>query len=1833
MNRRQKGQKRNYGSGKNNANFEMLSDQELILQQLREASENVPQNLETFAENSITDIDATVADFENIPEGVEQAADDKEKETIAKLNNEAISAGETAKKNIDSITHNEAADTTKEAETIIHPTTTMETKQPNNFPEDLPENPSTQPDMPDITNPENQALVDSETPAPVQEIPSEPTPDIDAEQHDAPSEPNSVENPAEEETKLTIRRLESLLNSTAIVKTGEHLMVNKANGTMIMVEENAQLTIEEATDCKIAKYPTSKVEIKLGTGNETVNLDTKSTTPEDNTEKKPDTSTDDTLREPVEKADTTPETPEISQPTSPENRAEEEQGFEQFFANLKLADFEDMDSLKEKFFQMILEDEKFLQQMDVKQHYIGQLDSLKERYFESFVSQAEAVLKEQIYIAKSQKEGTKTKTLKEEGKKFVKGIFAGGSYTAIRLGITSALKIGTEAAMPVKIAIGGLAGAGVSAFNYLLGRGYNKLNAKTLKKLAQQATKMEDDGLDQGTIFSQLQADMNALAQFDAQQQEDLKQQKSAAYEISNADLEEYFTGESTDDKKAKLEDLQKLVRLTGEAKQSEGLYKQEKIQERQELIKSLIDSGTLEDFANYQIAKAVEQLSARQELDEETKNSIALEAQLAVDRQMNVLLGDIVAQEKIAELDKLDKKSFKDSYVAKLFGNTPPESLLQAVTKGFVSGLGAGAVYTSAISGAIYTAQQRLYGTVRSEVLKKSASEIKTSRDIGQEFDNFQLNSDNLTEAENMILDARARIKLPDIKEVERAKLELKIQTLQNQMIRLVQLEKINGDNLEDTKNLAKKIIAQRSQSIEKAIDITKKEKARKSIKGLWKSFYGLSRQEKLKILAKAGWEGVKGGAAGAIGAELVNAGAAAYSGEDYDLGQSLDNIKDRVTLGVGGAIESVKEIWSGDDSDKETVVDTSAMPKVEIPKPIFDDDFDIEDLAVNAEDFDIEEDTTGGETTSELPINIFETGVSIEDLSKVVCELDNDPNSPEADYAKKALDQLFTDKSLDIDKYTEEITKHIAQELHLGNQQTVENVITNSGLNIAAVIETVDRVNLEKEFGINTSENELSQEQLAKLAEGLNGDKSAEASALLEYLEKAKLISYEQKFAIEHPSAEHAGLKAEKAEAENQATHKLSLELGKDGAPKHLEQVFYRLGIDGMKFGEEITNVEASQILNVGANLRVLSEGHDIAGINALDFQKYISVEDGKVTITNYEGFQENIINPLIEHSREIITAENVADSGAVAYIDNIKDSTWGDMLSPEKITEEQINFDQKQIDAAEQRLFQATLSSTELGELATDIESTSEESGTFVLANEKIAVENNLVTQIGNTPLEEPIHLDDKEAGDKLIDKTSELKQERFLTFVEENKQQMIERLNEQLADHQLFKQEIIPPILETPQLEYDVTTQLNVTLDKLGFGDSHGQKDWIELKGKSVDDLLKGEIREHEARFTSRYMERHHEAHMREFIQQAINDGKLEPPSSGGPSTVEEAMKELMIQQTRESLQHDIARAEQKVIASEKLEEKSITGSETLGDQIRGAIDNANKDTATNSIPQWLAPEHKTELDEMMPDGWTEQDIPQYMRPDEGRVNFDDKVETAPENAVEAPTLSLRELYNANHGTDLNLNDLDKMSTDQLKTLKEEIEFINSAFKQGPTEDIAEDTAMIEQADIDNVLKEANIALLQINERLSSEDDSTSDEDKTSEKTNEAELTVEDRLGNVRGRLLEVVPNTLEIDPAKIDDNWLLDNVDKVFRDGDNLYVVKEGISQDMQTAVDKASLRASSDLVKTINHANNVDSNDGVLKMSQTMNQAIFKTPEGNYKALIVMKTNLADNVK
>ncbi len=1333
--------------------------------------------------------------------------------------------------------------------------------------------------------------------------------------------------------------------------------------------------------------------------------------------------------------------------------------FKEFFANLSLDDFKNTKKLKEKFDSLISED--LVKKLGWNE---GVREQLMNKYFTDFCQQAELVFK--MHIAKA---STPESGLKKEGKKLIKGVFGGGSYALANRAVMFGARTLSAPALAIKLAAGGVTGAAVSGFNYMLGRGYEKLTAKSMEKLAKRAEKLKGQGLDEVAIAEQLKGDLSALMIFDQTQADRIDRQRSKISGLQDEELDQIFTGEDTGQKKKKAGDIERLMDLSVASMLEEGKDKATTAKERQELIKSLTENNALEEYITHQIESQLKEMAGDRELTENEISNLTLQAQLMVQREMNSILGDVMAQEKFDEIDESSKGSFGKSYVGKLFGKTPPESLMQALGKGFVSGSVAGAAYSDAIAGAVYMGLQRLQGSLRAELLKHSESEVKTTNEILDQLTKFNLTTETFNQAEDLIREARARIKLPDIKEAERAKIELEIDDLQKKMLVHAQINRLVMDNSIEVSKLAAMIVHERDSQISQAAEIAGREKKRKGISGLWKTFRQLSGKEKLKVLGRAGFEGVKGGAYGAIGAELVSAGSAAMDGADYDISQGIDNVVNRATLNAAGVavkLESMlhdepdqtptgdttrakqedlvdQESAPQDTTIKSTTTDSTASEEVDpatlahenelteitnkIGQAIIEGDHQTADILAKDSTLDtttVDQLKNLATVEQKVGVNSFENGLTTDALDKIVCELDNDPASKEAADSRQALEYLIQKGDVSLEQYQKAIADHIGEEMHLGNEDIVKNAIENSRIDILTVVETQARVQAEQELGINTFDGEVTDEELAKIAEQAKGGNSEFATGILEELHEAGKISDEQLFSIEHASVGKAGFKeVEQAVDQDQtkeAKHNLTLELGQDGAPKHLEQLFYRVGIDAMEFGKDgVTNVEAAQILNVGANLRVLSEGHDIAGLTAEDFEKYVTIEDGKVTINDYEGFQEHIVDPLVEHAGSIITEDNVADTGAVAYIDNIKGETWGDMLSPEGVEADGIHLDQGEIDAAEERIFQHTLESSELGELATEVHFDDEDNGSFNVDGQDVVVHENQVVRIGHTDLEAPIKLGDKDSGGRLVDQVSEVKAKEFMSFVDRNQAEMMARLNEQLSNHELSKQEIIPPVLPTP--EYDISTELKSTLDRLGFGKGQGREEWEFLKAKHVDDLLNKHIEGHSGR--PDFLEGRHRAHMREFFQHAINEGELRPPKAGGPETIGEAMKELMIKETREKLVQDIDMAEKKVAVAEAIAEKQTPRSETLGDQIRETIGKHTEDSSQAEeikadeksegaqipgIPEWLTPEQKAEMDQMMPAGWKENDIPMYMRPDEGRQNFDDKVVESTDEAIPEQT---------------------------------------------------------------------------------------------------------------------------------------------------------------------------------------------------------------------------------
>jgi len=1117
---------------------------------------------------------------------------------------------------------------------------------------------------------------------------------------------------------------------------------------------------------------------------------------------------------------------------------------EKFFSELKLEDFKDLKKLREKF-DGVFTDE-LLENLNTEPDFKNEITN---RYFDDLCQKTEEYF--QIALADQEKD-KKFKGLKQEGKKFLKSMWGGGLYAAANRAVMTGAKALTTVGLPLKILAGGVTGAAVGGINYALGRGHEALTGKGIKKLASKIEKSKNSGEIEKDVLAKLGDDLSLLMNFERNKFEHLDAQENLLKNLTEKKQINIFgnelVGEEEGKKQAmeKRNDLVHLTKLSAGAKYVTGKEQKEAIKERQTLIKKLIDNNGLNEFITLQIEEQIKELKNDKELDPATETKLIKQAHLMVERDINSLLGDVVAQEKFDEIDKKGKSAFEKSYLAKLVGKAPAESFFQAVSKGFVSGSVAGLAYTDAMAGGIYMAMQRMQGTLKAEILKRGETAVKMPAEIIKDLKDLydtDVGKVNESEAKNKIIEARARVKLPDIKEVDRVKIEKTINILENRLIKNTTLTEASEDNNLTISEMAEGIITTKGKEVEMAADLAETEKKRKSLVGLAKQFFKLGYTkvegegksailkqmlklgwgEKGKILLKTGWEGAKGGAAGAIGAEFANMGGAAASGEDIDISSSLDRAASRITVGLSDALSKGE-----------------AQPA----------------------------DTTEAEAKPEAPGEEIYTVPPPPDITETM--------SPQA-------------------------LKELGQSIHLGDNEAVNKLIEQEKIPADSIRAVQDLVEAEKDLGVNTFDQGLSSEELKTVTKELFTDNSEKAKALLDTWQQRGLISSEQNFNLNHALLEHAGFQTEKG-PDNKFN--LTIELGQQGAPEHLEQVFYRMGIDNTDLGQEIDNVKAARILNIGANLRVLSEGNNVAGIAAEDFKNYASFEDGKLEIKDYESFKDNVLDKLTEHAEEIITPDNIDKTGVLPYADNIIKETWEDMANSEITPQVEINLDQEAIDRAEHRAFQGTLAKSGIAEFATDLDPVDEDTATFTSFGEKISVQDNKVVSIGETKLDEPITLGSEKGGDQLLDEIAKVRSEALLSKYEE-----------------AMKPRHTVAEIKLPEVsEYQVDTHLRQTVDKLGFGKGQGAEEWQFLKNKSIDDLLNKDIEGHAGQHHD-WLENHHRGNLREFIQKEINDGKLLPPKAGGPIKIGDALHELAASQTKEQLIHDLKVAEKITQAKE------------------------------------------------------------------------------------------------------------------------------------------------------------------------------------------------------------------------------------------------------------------------------------------------------------------------
>jgi len=124
--------------------------------------------------------------------------------------------------------------------------------------------------------------------------------------------------------------------------------------------------------------------------------------------------------------------------------------------------------------------------------------------------------------------------------------------------------------------------------------------------------------------------------------------------------------------------------------------------------------------------------------------------------------------------------------------------------------------------------------------------------------------------------------------------------------------------------------------------------------------------------------------------------------------------------------------------------------------------------------------------------------------------------------------------------------------------------------------------------------------------------------------------------------------------------------------------------------------------------------------------------------------------------------------------------------------------------------------------------------------------------------------------------------------------------------------------------------------------------------------------------------------------------------------------------------------------------------------------------------------------------------------------------------------------------------------------------------------------------------------------------------------------------QDRMERATGLAVELAPEACPAD-ADITDDWLRENVGKSFSKGDTLVVIVDGMSQDLQTSVNKAKIDGNNLLTKMVADARGHDTGGGVvsghIKHAQRGKSAFFKGDDGVHHSYIMMEIPLSDNIK
>lgn len=612
---------------------------------------------------------------------------------------------------------------------------------------------------------------------------------------------------------------------------------------------------------------------------------------------------------------------------------------QEFFNNLNWQDLQDPKNLQEKLKSI------FDNQMAEKINYtVIPTEELIERYLDQIYNSSLLYLQQQV-AQQQNKKSYWQKMISGEGKKFGKGVMGGAIYTALRVGLTHAASAITTVTMPVSLVVGGMAGGLNAILNDGLRKAGQKDQAQKVTDLLKQLDNKEQIwpdlqeqitvGLGEMYLYDKkLVADTGDMIYFNTfDEYQTFLSNRLADDESFNQELYKIRTDEDGSEKYSKaIENMVKLANLTlnlarkpGKSKKEQNLF-DTSIQDRQELIKEMMDSGELAIYLEYRMDKIFNQmkldLAGYSSTERATmENRMMLEAQIMVESEMNSLLGDVVGQEKMNRSKDQEglMANFQNSYLAKLWQDADRYQSLGMVKKfasGFSSGAVAGLVYSNVYAGAIYGFVNKMKGTLRGELSRLNKKEIvKTASEIHRELQQTASDLDIYDDTthqqmKDLITEAKARIKLPDIQEHERILLENDIEILRKKLTYSKALSQLAEENEFSIDQLAQAIVSNRTEQEKLAQELLQKNKKAGELPALMRKFWSLSRSSKAQLLAKAGIEGAKGGAAFALGAGLINlAGGATGFGPQTNIEQVINSTINGATLGLKGAVETVTQ------------------------------------------------------------------------------------------------------------------------------------------------------------------------------------------------------------------------------------------------------------------------------------------------------------------------------------------------------------------------------------------------------------------------------------------------------------------------------------------------------------------------------------------------------------------------------------------------------------------------------------------------------------------------------------------------------------------------------------------------------------------------------------------------------------------------------------------------------------------------------------------------------------------------------------------------------------